>query len=100
MKTNTLSEIRMSSTFEHLYKKKKGNAPEYILVKAVEAINDLISTSNPESLGEKKKGQLGDYYSIDLTRGHRILYRVTRESENIIINLDRICDHKEVYGKD
>ena len=95
-----MPNVLMSNSFENKYKKKKESAPEYIIKKAKEAISELTSTNNPESCGVKKRGKLGDYYSIDLTSGHRILYRVIRDSENITIQLERICDHKNVYGKD
>jgi mRNA-degrading endonuclease RelE of RelBE toxin-antitoxin system len=68
MKPDSMPVVRTSSAFEQRYKKKKESAPEHIVRKAKEAIRELISTSNPESCGIKKKGKLGDHYSIELPR--------------------------------
>jgi len=94
------SNVNFSNTFERLYSQKKKKAPPHIIEKAEKAISTLIESDNPESCGVKKNGRLKGYYSVDLTKGHRILYSVSRNDSEFTIYFERICDHKNVYDKD
>lgn len=78
--------------FKTQYKK----LPPDIQPKVDEALIELAQSENPRTLG-KYKQSLG-VWAYELNDNYRILYNV-RDSENII-ELFRVGDHKEVYGKD
>ena len=54
----------------------------------------------PESLGPLKSGPLKGTRAYKLNDSSRILYSVERRNGEWIVNLLRICDHKNVYGRD
>jgi Txe/YoeB family toxin of Txe-Axe toxin-antitoxin module len=95
-----MPEVDFSPTFESLYSAKKKKAPDYIVKKARKTMEEIISSSNPESYGVKKKGNLKEYYSANLSQNHRILYQVIRIDGHVKIRFERICDHKNAYDKD
>ncbi len=59
------------------------------------ALLELVKSGKPETLGEYKKHLR--VYGYKLDNSNRMLYNV-RYSDNTI-ELIRIGDHKEVYGK-
>jgi len=62
------------------------------------AVEDLAASEDPTALGERKHGRLKYCYSYDVTKSHRLLYRVISESRTIqLIDLD---DHKNLFGRD
>ena len=70
-------------------------------MKRVDAgINELRNSERPEMIGDRKRGELFGYYSYEISRGHRILYRVERKDGVVSVLLHRVCDHKNVYGED
>jgi Txe/YoeB family toxin of Txe-Axe toxin-antitoxin module len=95
-----IPDVLFTNTFEKLCGKKRKNCDQYIVDKLEEAVMEIISSNNPEHLGIKKQGNLKDYYSYVLTREHRILYTVEREGNSVTVIFKRVCDHKNVYGKD
>jgi addiction module RelE/StbE family toxin len=62
------------------------------------AIKDLTLSEEPTKMGRPKKGVWHGYYSYDLGRSHRLIYRVFPKEK--IIQIAAIGDHKQVYGKD
>lgn len=78
--------------FKTQYKK----LPQQIQKKVDESLIALAESSNPRLLGTFKPS-LG-VWAFELNDSYRMLYDV-RDSENLI-ELFRVGDHKEVYGKD
>lgn len=64
--------------------------------KVKEALTQLANSKNPRELGEYKPGL--KVYAYDLDKSNRILYDA-RFSDNII-ELYRVGDHKQTYGRD
>ena len=60
------------------------------------AIKDLASSDNPENMGRYKKSMGARAYEID--KSDRLIYSVDRDRRQI--TLERVCDHKSVYGMD
>jgi len=94
------NEIVFTSEFGRLYKTKKEKSPKTLIEKIENGLIELRHADEPERLGTLKKGKLSSYYSYDISRGHRILYRVERRGGNVVVYLHRVCDHKNVYGRD
>ena len=95
------NNIVTTKKFSKLLKnKEKEGSLKHILVKVEEAINLLKESSNPGEIGERKDGNLKGTYSIRLNDWSRILYKVERVGENLEVTLLRVCNHKQVYGKD
>jgi Txe/YoeB family toxin of Txe-Axe toxin-antitoxin module len=61
---------------------------------------DLRASESPESLGEYKKGKLAGSLAYRINKETRILYEVERENGLCKITLLRVCNHKQVYGRD
>jgi addiction module RelE/StbE family toxin len=78
--------------FKTQYKK----LTEQIQNKVDEALIALSESSNPRLLGTYKQSL--EVWAYELNDNYRILYNV-KDSENLI-ELFRVGDHKEVYGKD
>lgn len=58
----------------------------------------LARSSNPEAMGDRKRGRLRYSYVYRITKSYRLVYRVDRDKEAIImVDLD---DHKNIYGGD
>jgi mRNA-degrading endonuclease RelE of RelBE toxin-antitoxin system len=83
-----------------LKKKEKDGSLRYIVKRVEDTINLLKESSNPEEIGDSKDGDLKGTYSIRLNDRSRILYMVNRVGENLEVTLLRVCNHKQVYGKD
>jgi len=84
--------------FEHLkdiyweYKQ----LPKPIKKKVTNAIKMLANCENPAELGSYKRSM--GVFSYELGRKYRILYRFRTKDK--IIELIRVGDHKQAYGKD
>jgi mRNA-degrading endonuclease RelE of RelBE toxin-antitoxin system len=95
------NNIVSTKTFARLLnKKKREGSLKYIYEKVEETIGLLKESRNPEEIGESKKANLKGTYSIRLNDWSRILYTVNRVGENLEVTLLRVCNHKQVYGKD
>lgn len=95
-----VNTIRPTSEFKRLYRHKLKHDPPY-LVKAIDdSINELARAKDPKAMGEKKNGNLDNMYAIRLNRDSRILYLVNREDGKTVVELVRVCNHKQVYGTD
>lgn len=92
--------VIIPNKFKTLCEKKKKKCDPYILDKLTNAIREISSSDNPEHLGVKKQGNLGDLYAYYLTREHRVLYAVERKEHSVTVIFKRVCDHKSVYGRD
>jgi len=95
----SVNRLFMSPHFKDLLKKKKKNQ-KYLLDRIESALNDLRESPMPESLGPLKSGPLKGTRAYKLNDSSRILYSVERRNGECIVNLLRICDHKNVYGRD
>jgi addiction module RelE/StbE family toxin len=84
--------ISRKSKFKTQYKK----LPQQIQNKVDEALIALAKSEKPRLLGTYKQS-LG-VWAYELNDSYRMLYNVN-DSENLI-ELFRVGDHKEVYGKD
>jgi hypothetical protein len=91
-----MNPLWITGTFRSGYKQKRA-APEKILDGVREGIRKLRSSSIPESLGEKKRGGLGETRAYRINLENRILYGVRRVNETAIVALFRVCDHPTVY---
>lgn len=80
-----------SSKFKKRFRKIDSTLNE----RAINAIIELEQSENPLSLGVQKHGPLHDYWTFELGRECRILYNI--DADKRIINLHRICSHKEAY---
>ena len=95
-----VNTIRLTSEFEKLYKRKLKQSPHYLIENIDARISELAKVEDPKAIGEKKNGQLNNMYAIRLNRDSRILYIVRTEKQEIIVELVRVCNHKQVYGTD
>lgn len=94
-----MNNIVSTSKFSKLLRKKKNEGSRsYLIEKIYTAIEQFRYSENPESLGEKKKGKLKEYYAYELTESSRVLYGVERREGKISVILFRICNHKQTYG--
>lgn len=93
-------EVIIPNKFKTLCEKKKKKCDQYIMDKLKNAIIEISSSENPEHLGIKKQGNLNNLYAYNLTREHRILYAVERKEHSVTVIFERVCDHKNVYGRD
>ena len=82
--------LRKTDTFKRLYRSK----PVEIQRKVDEALRLLAESENPLLLGKKKK-PFG-FRAYELTSKERLAYHM----EDGVIVLDKVCDHKLVYGHD
>ena len=71
-----------------------------IIEKIKRAIIELKESSRPETLGQPKKGKLKGTLAYKINGSTRILYSVSRDDGTIKVSLLRVCNHKQVYGKD
>jgi mRNA-degrading endonuclease RelE of RelBE toxin-antitoxin system len=94
------NEMVFSPHFVRLYAAKRKKSPEHLMKKVDDGIAELRNSDSPDILGVRKKGELNDYYSFEISRGHRILCQVERKKDTVSVHLHRVCDHKNVYGKD
>jgi Txe/YoeB family toxin of Txe-Axe toxin-antitoxin module len=79
---------------------KRKRSPEHLIRKVNDGISELRNSDIPDIIGIRKKGKLNEYFSYEISRGHRILYNVERRGGIVSVHLHRVCDHKNVYGKD
>lgn len=69
-----------------------------VIGKYREASFDLTHSTSPESRGDRKRGRLSHSYVYRITKSYRLVYRVDRDKEEIVmVDLD---DHKNIYGRD
>lgn len=61
-----------------------------------EALETLLSSDRPELIGIRKGARRKGYWSYELGRECRILFRPDYDEE--LIEFVRVCSHKEVYG--
>lgn len=94
-----VNEILWTPNFKRLYKTKETKVTKKMMERVDKAILDLRNSDEPERLGKKKKGRISSYFSYELGKRHRILYKVERSGEAVSVSLHRICDHKQVYDK-
>lgn len=94
-----MNDIERTPHFSRLFNHKK-KGPKDVLAKISEGILALRHAERPELLGRYKKGDLAGTLSYNVTRSSRILYRVSRTERGCLVTLLRVCDHKNVYGKD
>jgi len=94
------NEITVIPIFEKLYTAKKKRSPKELMKRVDDGIAELRDSDEPERIGIRKKGNLRRFYSYEISRGHRILYRVERTDDIVYVHLYRVCDHKNVYGND
>lgn len=60
------------------------------------ALAELVKSENPIKLGDYKPSL--KVYAYNLDKSNRIIYTV--DFSNNIIELRRVCTHKQAYGKD
>jgi mRNA-degrading endonuclease RelE of RelBE toxin-antitoxin system len=70
-------------------------SPEF-QAKVKSALIELATSQDPTTLGIFKPSM--GVYAYELNRGYRILYNV--RFVDYVIELIRVGDHKEVYGRD
>ena len=87
----------MSWIFEwsHSFKKQYERKEERIKNKIKEKLKELADSTDPLSLGKKKKNL--DFHALDLTYHDRMAYTI--DSKTNTIKLIKVCSHKVVYGK-
>ncbi|MDR0198873.1 MAG: hypothetical protein LBI08_03930 [Methanomassiliicoccaceae archaeon] len=95
-----VNKMVFTSQFEKLYMMKRKRSSKELMERVDGGIIELRHSDAPEMIGARKKGKLYKFYSYDISRGHRILYRVERKDGIVFVHLHRVCDHKNVYGKD
>jgi hypothetical protein len=93
------NHILRTEKFKSLYKKKRKEAPTYLIEKVDRAILHLRTSEWPERLGRRKHAPLAGLLGYEINRDNRILYEVSRSEEGVLVILHRVCSHKVVYGK-
>ncbi len=81
-----------SNRFERGY----ANLSDEMAKRADNALRTLLSSQRPEELGDWKKGPWRGYFSWELGRSCRLIYRPDYDER--VIFFPRICSHKETYG--
>ncbi len=84
--------LDVPTNFIRLYKKKE----KKLQSKVDSILAELIVSENPLAVGSKKKPF--DFWAIDIDRSNRLAYRI--DAQERTIRLYKVCDHKQVYGKD
>jgi hypothetical protein len=84
-------EIIRTKTFLDLFRSKDA----IIKKKTAELIDTLALADQPWRFGEKKHG---DFLAADFTKGDRLAFTVNGAEKRVY--LLKVCDHKEIYGKD
>ncbi|MCL2143070.1 MAG: type II toxin-antitoxin system RelE/ParE family toxin [Methanomassiliicoccaceae archaeon] len=95
-----VNDLIFSSQFGKLYRIKRKRSAKELMEKVDNGIAALRHSDRPEMIGTHKKGRLSGYYSYEISSGHRILYKVERTEGAVHVYLHRVCDHKNVYGRD
>jgi mRNA-degrading endonuclease RelE of RelBE toxin-antitoxin system len=80
------------------FRKQVLKLPQSIRPKLTQVMTDLSNSPNPNILGHKKRTKYGEYYTIRLSDSHRLAYAANHTTHKIEIY--RVGDHKDVYGKD
>ena len=64
----------------------------------IRVLEELKTTPDPRTIGERKHGIYRNCYAIHITKNHSLLYIYYREQNLVqLIDLD---DHKSLYGRD
>ena len=79
-----------TNTFKRLYQTKTNEQKQ----KTKEILESLTLSDNPLKLGKKKKNL--DFWAIDMSYGDRLAYTVYGKE----LYLLKVCNHKDVYGRD
>jgi len=91
-----LWSISSSNIIDKKLKKFKSDAS--IINGYKRAILDLVSSDDPRTIGKIKHGKYKYCYAFNVTKSHRLLYRVLFE-ENVVQLID-LDDHKTLFGRD
>ncbi|MDE1728920.1 MAG: hypothetical protein KGH81_07070 [Thaumarchaeota archaeon] len=87
-----------SATF-HLDKKlKKYKSDRAIIDGFKRTVRDLATSENPRTLGELKHGKYRYCNAVHITKSHSLVFRVF--SDEKVIQLIDLDDHKNLYGRD
>jgi len=79
-------------------KLKKFRSDKDVIKNYKQAIQDLANSQDPTQIGERKHGRYKYCFSYNITKSHRLLYRVfVKENTIQLIDLD---DHKNLFGRD
>ena len=85
-----------------IYNNIKHYKSDKIIIKKLEMfIDDLESLSDdedPSVLGSRKAGKFVNHYGYHLNKSVSVLYMIDFGSHTI--HMEKMGDHKEVYGKD
>lgn len=72
--------------------------PKSLRPRLTEVMTELSTTPNPNSLGKKKHTKYGVCYTVRLNDSYRLAYISHHATHRI--EIIRVGDHKDVYGKD
>lgn len=97
---NRVNDVIRTEKFVQLFNKKKKKSPEDLVTKIKEGISTLRHAEDPARLGKLKRGKHAGAYGYEVSRSSRILYQVQRTDAGCTVILLRVCNHKQVYGKD
>ncbi len=86
-------ETKFTKVFRRGYRQK--DQPNKDRVKRF--LDEMASSDDPRTFGTLKDTQYGRVFVVEFGK-YRMAYRVDFSSR--IIEFDRVCDHKAVYGKD
>ena len=82
--------IVRTGTFKRLYRAKTDEQKQ----KTKEILESLTLSDNPLKLGTKKRNL--NFWAVDLSYRDRLAYTVCGKE----LYLLKVCDHKDVYGRD
>ncbi len=85
-------EVKSSNRFESSYEKLGKDMTQRVDA----AIQTLLNADKPERCGIAKKGSRKGYFSYELGRSCRIIYRPLYDQKKI--EFLRVCSHKEAYA--
>ncbi|NOJ27707.1 MAG: hypothetical protein DA330_06835 [Nitrososphaera sp.] len=72
--------------------------PANVKVSIIHRIEEMIELEDPGAIGSWKKTKYGSAFVTNLNDSYRLSFLIHREYR--IIQVLRVGDHKQVYGKD
>lgn len=89
-----MNDIRRTPTFKERFHYKQKKAEPDLFQCVCKGIDKLREAAEPERLGSVKKGPLAGVLGMDLIKGSRLLYTVSRRNGRVTVVLLRVCSHK------
>lgn len=91
---NRVWNVNYPDNFDNQFRK----LPANVKLQFLHRVAEMIELEDPSKIGIWKKTRYGPAFVVDLNDSYRLSFLIHREHR--IIQVLRIGDHKQVYGKD